>query len=115
MSNEVSIKGIDKAALLAALYNGSAPMGMGVFQARPEAMTIEQAREMIGVGDDIDRTIRKDKGPRRELYFDYVLGRPLKIDISGDTLQTGLYDRDNGQGSAARIVEQLRANEAQAA
>lgn len=103
--SEISIKGIDKAALLAGLYNGSRPMGMGFLQAKPGDMTIEQAREQIGIGDDGKRMFGAHSS--RDLYFDYVWGRPLKIDISGDTMRTDLYDRDNGQGACERIVKSL--------
>jgi hypothetical protein len=106
MSEAVSIKGIDKAALLAALYNHSRPMGMGIMQARRGDMTIEEARQQIDIGDDSKRMFGSRAG--RDLYFDYVWGRPLKIDISGDELRTALYNRDNGQGAAERIVEKLR-------
>jgi len=101
---EISIAGLDKAEVLAALYNHSRPMGMGVFQAKVGDMTVEEARKEIELGDDHDRAF----GKRRELYFDYLRGRPLKIDLSGDTLRTALYNRDNGNGAAERIIEGLR-------
>jgi hypothetical protein len=112
MMNDINIEGLDKAELLAALYNGSRPMGMGMFQARPGHMTIEHARECIGVGDDSGRMF--PNAPRRELYFDYLYGRPLKIDLGGNVLRTGLYNRDNGDGAAERIVEGLRQKQAAA-
>lgn len=101
----VDIKGIDKAELLAALYNGSRPMGMGFLRAQPGNMTTEEAREAIGAGDDHKRDFGAQRGG---LYFDYLHGRPLKIEIGGDTLRTALYNRDNGSGAAERIVSTLR-------
>lgn len=92
MNNEIDIKGIDKAELLAALYNEARPMGMGWLQASAAAMTVEQARELLS----------------QQSYFDYVHGRPLKVDLSGDSLFGGLYDRDQGRGHAAEVVERLR-------
>lgn len=103
----VNIQGLDKAALLAALYNGSAPMGMGFLQACPGPMTHEQATDLLKAGDDSSRMF-PTIGRGRKLYFDYVYGRPLKVDIGGDELETAFYDRDNGQGSGARIVAELR-------
>ena len=104
---EVSIAGLDKAALLAALYNGSRPMGMGWLQAREGVMTVEQARAEIEAGDDSSRMFGKE----RELYFDYLRGRPLKVDLSGDVLRTWLYNRHNGTNAAERIVAKLRAEQ----
>lgn len=112
MSDEIDIKGIDKAELLAALYNNSRPMGMGFLQARPGELTIEQAREACGYGDDSTRMLGKNAAGNRELYFDYLHGRPLKSDLSGDTFRPWGYDRDNGgDGTAARIIESLRAKQ----
>lgn len=116
MSNEIDIKGIDKAELLAALYNNSRPMGMGFLQARDGKMTVEQAREEIEGGDDSSRMFGKDRCGNRHLYFDYLRGRPLKSDLSGDTFHPWGYDRDNGgDGTAARIIANLRSKQANAA
>jgi hypothetical protein len=112
MSEAIDIKGIDKAELLAALYNNSRPMGSGFLQAIPGDMTVEQARKEIESGDDSSRMFGKNRCGNRELYFDYLRGRPLKSDISGDTFDPWGYDRDNGgKGAAARIVEALRAKQ----
>jgi hypothetical protein len=90
----VDIKGIDKAALLAALYNGTSALGMGALHDIGH-MTEEQARDIVRFG----------------LRFDYVAGRPIKANIGGDTFETAVYDRDAGEGAAARIVASLRADE----
>ena len=108
MDNEVDIRGLDKAELLAALYNNSQPMGVGFLQAREGVMTREQAAEMLVVGDDTARMFPKS---RREGYFDYLYGRPLKVRLDGDVLRTALYNRDNGLGAAERIVSELRAKQ----
>lgn len=104
----VSIKGLDKAAVLAALYNGSAPVGLGFLQSRPGPMTVEEARAFIPAGDDRSRMFPELQ--KEHLYFDYLLGRPLKVDLSGDEFDPRLYDRDNGQGRAERIVAELHAS-----
>ncbi len=36
--------------------------------------------------------------------FDYLYGRVMKIDIRGDVLDPGLYDRDNGPDAAMRAL-----------
>lgn len=102
---KISIEGIDKAELLAALYNNAAPMDMGFLQARFGQMTRDDALKLMETGDD---TARMFPGSGRPMYFDYVYGRPLKVNLSGEEFDTALYDRDWGKGSAERIVESLR-------
>jgi hypothetical protein len=100
----IDIAGLDKAQLLAALYNGSRQLGMGFIHAEGRKdMTVEQAREQLPKGDD-----HAWAGHGKPLYFDYLHGRVMKVDLSGDTLRPFLYDRDNGEGAAARIIERLR-------
>jgi hypothetical protein len=48
-------------------------------------MTYEQAEDILSKSHD--------------KYFDYLKGRVMKIDLSGEMMDTWLYDRDNGQGS----------------
>jgi hypothetical protein len=104
---EVDISGLDKAALLAALYNHSQPAGMGWLQALPGDMTVEHARELIDSGANPDYIRARDG-----IYFDYLYGRPLKIDLGGEVLRTYGYNRDNGDEAAERIVADLRAKAA---
>ena len=106
----ISIKGLDKAAVLAALYNASHPLRMGFLHYDPKPMTIEEAREMIGAGDDTTQAFGKFVHGDRQLYFDYLKGRVMKVDLSGDELDPRLYDRDNGQGAAARAIAALTAD-----
>ena len=51
-----------------------------------------------------DATLRSIK----KGYIDYFNGRVFKSNISGDIFETGLYNRDNGNGAAERIVQNLR-------
>lgn len=90
---EIDISGIDKAELLAALVNGTQSVGMGRLQDNGP-ITIEQARGWL------DESMT--------LSFDYVAGRPIKTDISGDTARVRLYDRDAGEGTFACVVAELR-------
>lgn len=115
-SEAVNIEGLDKALVLAALYNRSAPQGMGVLQARPGGFTVDDARAAIAEGDDSKRIFGELAGRRnKELYFDYLRGRPLKVDLTGDSFDPWGYDRDNGgEGSAQRIIDDLRASKASA-
>jgi hypothetical protein len=86
----VSIAGIDKAVLLHTLWAHSCQQGMGFLQ--KNEFSLEDAREAV----------------KNETYFDYVQGRVVKCDIGTDEMETRLYDRDLGQGAAARAVEAAR-------
>lgn len=87
----INIRGIDKAKILKALYEGSAPMGMGVLKAKEEPITLEECRELL-----------KTQG-----YFDYLHGRPLKVALDTNTFDPRLYDRDNGEGAAEFLINEI--------
>lgn len=104
----ISIAGLSKAAILAALYNRARPGGMGFLHYDPTPMTEEQAQEMIGRGDDSTAMFGvRLHGDR--IYFDYLKGRVMKVDLSGDELDTRLFNRDNGEGAAEEVIAELRA------
>lgn len=89
----ISIEGLDKADVLAALYNGSRPQGIGFLQYEEKPMTRKEAEELLKGTD----------------YFDYLKGRVMKVSLSSDTeLNPWLYDRDNGPGAAERAISSLR-------
>ena len=90
----MDILGLDKAEVLAALYNQAKAQGMGFLHHVPEDMTIENARELLS----------------RDTYFDYVQGRVMKIRLDRDELDTFLYNRDNGYNAAEAIIERLIKN-----
>lgn len=96
MSDTIDIKGISKAAVLAALYNASKPLGMGMFNYRREDMSEAVAQRLI------------DESGERP-YFDYLCGRVMKIGFKGDDLDVSMYDRDNGKGAAARALAPILA------
>lgn len=87
----INIKGINKAEILAALYNAAKPQGMGFLQYEPAPMTAEEAAQYVG-GD-----------------IDYLKGRVMKVNLTGDSLDTRLYNRDNGEGAAERVFASLSA------
>lgn len=85
----IDISGINKAAVLAALYNASKPQGLGILHFTPEDMTVQEATELL----------------TQTNYFDYLKGRVMKIALDGDTLDPRLYDRDNGDGAAIAALK----------
>ncbi len=66
--------------------------GKGFLQAKELGVNLEEARILL----------------KKQTYFDYLAGRVMKVEIDGDTLDTYLYDRDNGQGAGERIINALR-------
>ena len=102
----VDISGLDKAAVLAVLFNASAPRGMGFLQAQfgPSTMTVEDARQIIDSGGSPGPGF-----PHGNLSYDYLFGRPLKVNLEGDEFSPRGFDRDNGgTGTAQRLVKELR-------
>lgn len=87
--SDIDISSMNKAEVLARLFNNSQAQGMGFMQNHSKPMTKEEAQGLL------------DRG---QTYFDYIRGRVMKIDLSGDTLATHLYDRDNGTGAAASAL-----------
>ena len=88
---KIDISKKDKAEVLQALYNASHPLGLGFLQFDPTPMTKEEAIELLN----------------QTTYFDYLKGRVMKVDLSGEELETRLYDRDNGEGAAARALSTI--------
>lgn len=89
----INIEGLDKAEVLAGLYNNSKPLGMGFLHYKPTNMTIEEARELL----------------KEYTAFDYLHGRVMKINLTSDIeFEEYLYDRDNGGGAAQRVIDRLR-------
>lgn len=89
---EISIAGLDKAAVLAALYNASQPLGRGWLHYEPGDMSVTEAAEIL----------------RQATKFEYLKGRVMKVDLKGDSFDPTWYDRDNGQGKAAGIITTLQ-------
>lgn len=89
----IDITGLDKAEVLAALFNGSKQQGMGFLDERGAVdMTADQARDIL----------------KQTVDFDYLYGRIMKISLRDNQLNAWLYDRDNGQGAAEAIIDDLR-------
>ena len=81
----------DKAKALVALYEKSFAQNMGLLAYRPGSLTVEEAQKVL------------DHHP----YVDYLLGRVIKVDFSGEDLNFRLYDRDNGEGAGEEAVLEI--------
>lgn len=89
----IDIKSLNKAEVLKTLYDHTHVQGMGFLQAVPEGtVTVEHCEELL----------------KKDTYFDYLYGRVLKVDLSGDEFNEALYDRNNFPGAAAKAIEELR-------
>ncbi len=93
---KIDISKADKAEVLAALYNSSKPLGMGILQFQAQDMTKEEADKILG-----DLAAETPDWP---VYFDYLQGRVIKVHLDSDILEPWLYDRDNGQGAALQAL-----------
>ncbi len=96
--NEVDISTLEKSELLAALYNRAKPQGNGMLHYDPAPMTADQAKELL------------NKLASDDLYFYYLAGRVMNIDISSDIMDTHLYNRDNGANAAEKVACSLESS-----
>jgi hypothetical protein len=92
----IDISGLDKASVIQALYAGTHQQGLGRLHFPVNELSREEAESLVGV------------------RIDYLHGRVMKVCIPAeddpDSFFELLYDRDNGQGAAARIVAALRSS-----
>lgn len=89
----ISIKGLSKAEVFAALYNAAMPPGANVDGATgfPDTLSVSAAAVIVEAGTE----------------FDYWKGRSLKVEFEGDSFDPGCYNRDNGAGLAEEAVRRL--------
>lgn len=92
----VNIEGLNKAEVLKALWDCSKSQGMS-FLGLPSngIFTLEMARQEIMMHYPF-------------LYFDYVKGHVIKVDLSNNEFDPFGYDRDNGDGAAQKVIDNLR-------
>ena len=90
----IDISKLSKTQVLAALYDAAQPLGTGLLHYDPAPMSEEEAAELL----------------EQTRYFDYVKGRVMKVDLSKSEFDPRLYDRDNGQGEAQRVINALTQN-----
>lgn len=93
MTEQIDISKLDKAEVLAALFNASKQQGLGFLDASGGLpMSAEEARVILYETQD----------------FDYLRGRVMKVHLGGDEFNPRLYDRDNGNGAASRAIASLK-------
>ena len=68
---KIDIKELNKADVLAALYNSSKPQGMGFLHYDAKLMSRKEAQKLLDAG---------------QTYFDYLNGRVMKVDLSDEQL-----------------------------
>jgi hypothetical protein len=101
----VDISGLDKAAVLAALFNRAGaplPGSAAMLHYTPAPMSVEEARAII------EKDLARPGNWTGIIFYGYLEGRCLKIDITGDTFNSWLYDREYGPGAAQRAIDELR-------
>lgn len=131
----INIKGLHKAEVLFALWHASHAQGLSWLSLPKVNFSIDRAYEITrelawsdfkqmkadGSGTEVSLLLELkeefkteidefcDSGKAR-LYFDYVDGHVIKCDLSGDEFNPALFDRDCGEGAAAKAIENLREN-----
>lgn len=100
----VSIKGLEKAAVLAALYNRATTENARLLQYDPASMTVEQARKILCSFERVTKKILfweiEVKPADKYIYFDYLKGRSMKVDLSNnEEFDAGQYDLYNREGA----------------
>lgn len=90
----VNIEGLNKADVLAALYNdASKPLGIGWNHYTQEDMSREEAQFLLD----------------HHKEFGYLNGRVIKVNLSSDvSFDDRLYDQNIGDGAAQSVVNKLR-------
>ena len=84
---------LTKPEVLCALYNKAKVLGMGIIQYIPGDLSLLEAEKLL----------------KTTKYFDYLHGRVMKVDLSGDKgFEEWLYDRDNGEGAAQAALDDYR-------
>jgi hypothetical protein len=108
----IDITGIPKWRVVQALHKFSlGGRGMGILHEINRDLTEAEAQEILRLGDDASRMFPEVRVGQPKLYLDYICGRPIKTDISGDTIDGAAFDRENGSEAASYAINWARAME----
>ena len=88
---KICIKGLDKVELLKNLWKNQIMAAYYTFSGK-------QAPDF---DNESAKTVINE-------YIDYFSGKAIKTNLSGDTVEPYLYDRDAGQGKFLQIVNSMR-------
>lgn len=102
MTNLIDISGLDKAELLAGLFNAATPTDTDYLRFYPNGMSRDQAAEILETRAWLAKT------HKTFLTSFGIKGRTIKLDLTTDTLDPTSYDAHNGEGAAAAVVAKLR-------
>lgn len=94
-SNQVDISGLDKFTVVEALWKNSKVASFFTIAGIPSPSFLDEKEA---------RRVLESPNP----CFDYLSGRVIKTNFSTNLLDPWYYDRDNGQGSMAKIVRTLK-------
>jgi len=87
----VDITGIDKIRLLNILWANAKQPGCFSVHANPMPPGFSEAAAKVAVTK----------------YINYFQGKAIKMDLSGNTIEPHLYDRDFAPGTVAAIVQAI--------
>lgn len=112
MKKMIFIVGLNKAEVLAALYNRAITGGMGFVQYKPEPMTVEQARKILRYFEKVTRRFLfwtvEVRPASKCIYFGELAGRYMKLDLTSDIqIDCGRYNRENGENAAEDAIRAL--------
>lgn len=97
----VDISGLDREAVLVALWQRASNAMPFMVQAMTGELTLEAAREALQ-----NPAYARDDG---SLHFDYFKGAEMKVTFMKEgRIFAHLYDRAHGQGAAEEVVAGLR-------
>ncbi len=103
------IGGVDKARLLAALYNRAYPPSSSMWSIYvadgPEEMTPEIAARALIRGDDLASGL-KTRPPG--LFFGHLFGRYLHVNLTKDVLTTAMFNARHGAFAFETVLSELR-------
>lgn len=110
--HKVSIVNLEKAQVLMALYNYARnPMSSYYIPSGSHNPTPAYPPNMYTFKiKDSDKFMSLDEASSlvsKTLNLEYVRGRAIKTDISGNVIDTRRYDRDNGEGVGAMAIQSL--------
>ncbi|KAL4987764.1 hypothetical protein BDW68DRAFT_177517 [Aspergillus falconensis] len=94
MSSKVYIGDLNKEDLIAALWSRSKPAAFFALSGLP--------------APPFDKEDALRQAEKSGWYFDYLQGRVIKSNLSGEEADPWGYDRDNGAGAFREVVEGVR-------